>query len=285
MDPEQRSKADGPLLSVRDLTLHYSRLDLLSSSREKVTALSNVSLDLFAGKVSALTGKSGSGKSSLARCLVLLERPEGGQILYRGKNLLSVNGAERRTLLREIAIVFQDAAAAMNPSFTIEDVLAEPLLIQQPELIESGRNKRIREALAQMELSEKLLLQRPLELSGGQRQRVGIARAVVQNPRVLILDEALSALDLSTQNQIANILLALKREWDLSVLLITHDLELAEVLGDERLEMAEGRVQHSSASNLPLTANQQNGAIALPGNSVAGETVEESETPWPTNRC
>lgn len=280
MSTEPRTQSEPPLLQVRDLTLHYFAQDLLSRTRKKVTALAGVSLDLFSGNIVALTGKSGSGKSSLARCLVLLERPKTGEILFQGKDLLSAPEPERRALVREIAIVFQDSAAAMNPSFTIDEVLAEPLVIQRGAVGPRERNQRIRRVLSQIELPEKLLNRRPMELSGGQRQRIGIARALMQEPQILILDEALSALDLSTQNQIANTLLSLKTARDLSVLFITHDLKLAEVLADERMEISDGRLQRATAPNPPLTANQQRNARALPGDSRASETVSDSETPW-----
>jgi ABC-type dipeptide/oligopeptide/nickel transport system ATPase subunit len=167
----------------------------------------------------------------------------------------------------------------------MEEVLAEPLVIQHPELRCRERDERIRLALAAVELPQRLLTRRPLELSGGQRQRAGIARALVQNPKLLILDEALSALDLSAQNQIANILRGLRNERKLGVLLITHDLEIAGILGDRRLELSNGRLEPSPASNQPLTANQQLAARTLSRNSTPRETVEGPNAPCPSNRC
>ncbi len=274
-----------PILSVRDLTLHYSRPGLLSGLRECVTAVRSVSLDLFPGKLFALTGKSGSGKSSLARCIVLLERPETGEIWYRGQNLLRLPRASQKQLLRDIAIVFQDSAAALNPSFTIQDVLTEPFLVQKRTISIADRKLRIRRALDQMELPANVLTSRPLDLSGGQRQRIAITRALLLEPKILILDEALSALDLSLQNHIANLLLDLKEIQDLTLLYITHDLPLAKLLADEFLEMEDGRIGTSTAVETPLTANQQSFGGPLPEDSASRETDRGPQVPWPTNRC
>jgi len=283
-EPQSRADSREPLLSVRNLTLRYAHHRLLWNGSAAIAALEDVSLDLFSGEILALTGASGSGKSSLARCIVCLERPESGQILYRGQNLLALKPAARVSFLRDFAVVFQDSAAALNPAFTVEEILSEPFVIQRSAARPAERRGQLCDALAQVELSPQILGNSPLELSGGQRQRVAIARALLLQPKILILDEALSALDLSTQGQIANLLLDLKERNGLSYLYITHDLVMAAALADDIIELSGGRVVHSGPVPPPFTANLQRQPRALPADSAASETVPGPEIPWPSDR-
>lgn len=262
-----------PLLAVRGLTLRYVQRRVLQRDCAAMTALQDVSLELHAGRTLSLIGPSGSGKSSLARCIVLLERPEAGQILYCGKDLLSLRPTERRAILREIQLIFQDSASALNPGFTVEEVLAEPFVIQKWDGTSPERRARIREVMQQVELPAKLLQRKPLELSGGQRQRVAIARSLTLRPKILILDEALSALDVSTQGQIANLLLDLRDQYSMAYLYITHDLTMASLLAEEVVEMAAGRIVRRGSTAEGFTANLQSGARSLPLDSASGETV------------
>jgi ABC-type glutathione transport system ATPase component len=262
-----------PLLAVCGLTLQYVQRRVLRRERAAMTALQDVSLELDAGKTLALIGPSGSGKSSLARCIVLLERPAAGQIWYGGRDLLSLRPTERRPVPREIQLIFQDSATALNPGFTVEEVLAEPFVIQKWDGTSPERRARIREVIQQVELPEKLLQRKPLELSGGQRQRVAIARSLTLRPKILILDEALSALDVSTQGQIANLLLDLRDQYSMAYLYITHDLAMASLLAEEVAEMAAGRIVWRGSPAKGFTANLQSGARLLPLDSASGETV------------
>ena len=262
-----------PLLAIRGLTLRYRRRGLLSQNDHEVTALQDISLDVYEGKTLALVGPSGSGKSSLARCVVLVEKPQSGAILFGGKNLVRLAAAERRQALREIQIVFQDSAAALNPSFTVEEVLSEPMVIQKLARSSAEKRDRIRELLQSVELSEKISRRRPLELSGGQRQRVAIARALAPGPKMLILDEALSALDLSTRGQITNLLLGLQEARGLAYLFITHDLSMAQLLADEVAKMAGGRIIKSGTLPAGVTPNLQARREGLSPHSSSGETL------------
>jgi len=265
--------ASAPLLAVRELTLRYRRQSPLRGDGPQVTALDNVSLELPAGKTLAVAGPSGCGKSSLARCIVLLEKPDSGQILYGGDDLLTLASRERRRVLREVQLIFQDSAAALNPAFRIEEVLEEPLLIHKSAASAKERREFLHELLRSVELTDKLLARRPLELSGGQRQRVAIARALACRPKILILDEALSALDLSTQGQIANLLLDLRETQNLSYLFITHDLAMAALFADHVAEMAAGRIIRVGPPQKGVTGNLQSGSGALPSPSPSGQTV------------
>jgi ABC-type glutathione transport system ATPase component len=262
-----------PLLTVRGLTLHYARRNVLGAGRTEVTPLQDVSLEMFAGKTLALVGPSGSGKSSLARCLVLLEAPSSGEILFQRKNLLALTREELKKTRREIHLIFQDSASALNPGLSVEEILAEPLEIHDHGIPWEQRQKRLREVMEQVELPEKWLTRKPLELSGGQRQRVAIARSLTVQPKMLILDEALSALDLSTQGQLANLLLELQECHSLAYLYITHDLTMANVFAHEVAMMSAGRIVRRGSPAEVFTANLQEAAEALPAQSPSGETV------------
>jgi ABC-type glutathione transport system ATPase component len=248
--------ANPVILSVCNLSLHYFQRTAFER-RVPITALTNASLDLTRGKTLALVGPSGCGKSSLARCLVLLEKPSFGEILYGGRNLVELKPKELKEVRRDIHLIFQDSASALNPGMTIEEVLLEPLEIHEPTLGKKDRFLRLVSACEQAALSSKWLTRRPDELSGGQRQRVAIARSLVARPKILILDEALSALDLSTQSQIANLLLELQREHSLTYLFITHDMRLARMLAHDVVVMKAGRILESPPSSLLLTPDIQ----------------------------
>jgi ABC-type glutathione transport system ATPase component len=246
------------LLAVRDLTLHYAQSNIFSShKRTALVALENVSLDLFAGKTLALVGPSGSGKSSLARCLLLIERPNAGQVLLNGINLLTAQGDALKKLRREIHLIFQDSASALDPHFTVDEILAEPLEIHEPQVTNAARRARIRQVMHQVELPEAWLPRRSHELSGGQRQRVAIARALIVQPQILVLDEALSALDLSAQGQIANLLLNLQRRHALAYLYITHDFAMAAALADQVAVIGAGRILKRGSPAEVFTGNLQ----------------------------
>src|SRR6202161_4671561 len=244
--------ANQAILSVRNLSLHYFQRTVFEK-RIPVTALTNVSLNLIRGKTLALVGPSGCGKSSLARCLVLLEKPSFGEIRYGGRNLLELKSKELKEVRRDIHLIFQDSASALNPGMTIEEVLLEPLEIHEPTLGKKNRFMRLVSACEQAALSSKWLTRRPDELRGGQRQRAAIARALIARPKILILDEGLSALALSTQSQIANLLLELQSAHSLTCLFITHDLRLARMLAHDVVAMKAGRISDSPPPSLLLT--------------------------------
>jgi peptide/nickel transport system ATP-binding protein len=243
----ESNQAAMPLFSSRNLSLRYTSRSKLGHANRSVVAVEDVSLDLYAGKTLGLVGDSGSGKSSLARCLALLEKPDRGEIWYGSRNLLEMKKAELFPLRCEIQMVFQDSASSLNPQLTVQKILAEPMEIHRW----GSRGNildRTRELLAQVELSTTLLERRPLDLSGGQRQRVAIARALALRPRLLILDETLSALDLSTQGQIANLLLDLQSLHQLSYLFISHDAMLVGMVADRIALMESGRVSFAPSA-------------------------------------
>jgi ABC-type glutathione transport system ATPase component len=207
----------------------------------RIDAVCGVSLEVKAGEALAIIGESGSGKSTLARTLLGMITPDEGTLWMDGDPM--PGPAHKRTLAqrRRISMVFQDSSAAFNPRFTVERILSEPLRLL------AGRNnssKRIKpvDLLEQVSLSPSLLTRRPHELSGGQRQRIGIARALASEPDLLICDEAVSALDVSVQAQILNLLSDLQAQRGLAFLFITHDLTVVEYFADRVAVMCKGRI-------------------------------------------
>jgi peptide/nickel transport system ATP-binding protein len=236
-----------PLLEVRDLGMRFSRapspLDtLLGRAPEALTAVDGVDLHLNAGETLGLVGESGCGKTTLARCVAGLYEPTSGDILLEGKAL----GTRRsRAERRRIQIVFQDPYSSLNPRMTVRQTLGELLRVHgmAPAPLVDGR---CRELLDLVELSPRVLDARPRHLSGGQRQRVSIARALALEPDVLVADEPISALDVSVQATVLNLLAELREKIDLSVLLITHDLSVVRYVCDRVAVMYLGRIVESA---------------------------------------
>ncbi|MBI3664384.1 MAG: ABC transporter ATP-binding protein [Acidobacteria bacterium] len=244
---QQNSGATGALLvRVAGLCKSYEQKRWLSHEKFRVAALDGVDLSIARGTTLALVGESGSGKSTLARCLVRLEAPTAGEIWYDGRDLLGLSQIELRAARREIQLIFQDPAAALNPRLTAEEIVAEPLLIAGA-LPKQERRERVLDLMEQVGLPGDAADRRPAEFSGGQRQRMAIARALTLEPKLLILDEALSALDLSIQAQMVNLLLDLQATRGLTYLFITHDLSLAGHVADCVAVIHRGQIVESGA--------------------------------------
>ncbi len=242
------------MLEALHLCKRYVQGHWYSRNRFYVTALDNVSLNIGPRSTLALVGESGAGKSTLARCLSRLEKVDSGEIRLEGRNLLSLRSRELLAARRNIQLIFQDSATAMNPRFSAAEIVEEPLLIQT----RTTRRARRQQALALMEqvgISPQSERRPACEFSGGQRQRLAIARALTLKPRLLILDEALSSLDSATQEQIIKLLLDLQVSLSLTYLFITHDLRLAARVADHIAIMQAGRIIESgSISTVFLTA-------------------------------
>lgn len=230
-----------PLVQVHGLSQTYRRPRRFSSRPSEVQALHGVDLTIDAGVTLALVGASGSGKSTLARCLARLETPSAGDIRFQGQSLRGLEGASLRSFRRQVQLVFQDPATALNPRFTALEIVTEPLAILQID-DPTGRRRRAREWFERVGLSPRWTDRRPLELSGGQRQRLALARALVLDPRLLILDEALSEQDASLQAQMIALLLEIEAERDLTCLHVSHDLGLMRHVADEVVVLHRGRV-------------------------------------------
>lgn len=228
------------LLLVETLDKYYEHTGVFST-KKNVMALQGVSFSIRPASTLALVGESGSGKSTLALCIACLERPTSGRIVLNGNELTTLNEKQQREVRPQIQLVFQDPARSLNPRFSALEIVSEPLLVQ-------GRfNKREREdkarvLLVQVGIPQEKIWQRAGEFSGGQRQRLAIARALALEPKLLILDEALSALDCSVQAQIANLLLELQSSLGLTYLFITHDFAMAGHVADEIAVMERGKI-------------------------------------------
>lgn len=227
------------LLSARGLTKHYvTQNPLFGRSRPPIRALDGVDLDVVSGETLAVVGESGSGKSTLARLLVGLEPPTAGSVTFRGRNLLT----QSRSAARDIQIVFQDPYTSLNPSMTIRQIIGEAWEIH-PDLVPRGdREARMAELLEQVGLRTLFADRYPHALSGGQRQRVGIARALAVSPPLIICDEPVSALDVSVQAQVINLLRRLQRELGLSYLFISHDMAVVRSIAQRIAVMYLGRI-------------------------------------------
>ncbi len=229
-----------PLLKVENLVKRYAKRSL-SDAREDLLALDDVSFTIFRGTTLAIVGESGSGKSTLASCLACLESPTAGNIWFEGKDIVKLGDRARRQVRPQIQLIFQDPASSLNPRWSIFEILVEPLILQR----KFTREEMIQHANSLLErvgLSPDIMQRPPTELSGGQRQRLAIARALALAPKLLILDEALSALDCSVQAQIANLLMDLQTSLGMAYLFITHDLAMAAHLADEIAVMNRGRI-------------------------------------------
>jgi len=239
-----------PLLIVDNLEKVYARRGVRGTRRE-VMALQGVSFAIRPESTLALVGESGSGKSTLAFCLACLERPTSGRIIFQGGEITALDEEQQRALRPQIQLVFQDPARSLNPRFSALELVNEPLLVQG-RVYKREREDRARTLLAQVGLPQEKALQRAEEFSGGQRQRLAIARALALEPKLLILDEALSALDCSVQAQIANLLLELQSSLGLTYLFITHDFAMAGHLADEIAVMERGKVVEQGAADRVL---------------------------------
>ena len=229
------------LLRVKGLRKQYVRGGLWRK-RVPVAAVSRVDFEIPRGQTLALVGESGSGKSTVARCVTRLERPDSGQILIQGTDIAQLDSRDMVPFRSGIQMVFQDAVTSMNPRFSALEVIEEPLLIRaQAGCNRQSRRDLARDVMVEVGLSPDWMNRSILHFSGGQRQRLALARALTLRPQLLVLDEALSGLDLSTQAQISNLLLDLQEAHSLTYLLISHDLTLVTRLADVIGVMSEGQ--------------------------------------------
>src|SRR5213594_2031323 len=230
-----------PFLRVCGLTKHYVRRSGILRGRVPVAAVQDVDFEIPPGKTLALVGSSGSGKSTVARCVSRLERPDAGQIWVGDTDISRLGNHDLRSCRSEIQMIFQDAVTSMNPRFSAAQIIEEPLLIQGRGSKEDRRT-RAQEIMSEVGLAPNSADRSVMEFSGGQRQRLAIARGLALKPKLLVLDEALSGLDLSTEAQIANLLVDLQAAHSLAYLLISHDLALVARLADTIAVMARGRI-------------------------------------------
>jgi oligopeptide transport system ATP-binding protein len=241
-----------PILSLRNLRVHFP---IKNSKRwpwqppKTLKAVDGVSFDLYAGETLGIVGESGCGKSTLSRAIAQLLVASAGEIIWLGRDLRHSNAQELAQMRQEIQMIFQDPLASLNPRMTVSQIIEEPLRVHRPALSAQERMQCVKRTMAQVGLRAQTVNRYPHEFSGGQCQRIGIARALILQPRLIMCDEPVSALDVSIQAQIINLLKTLQREMGLALLFIAHDLAVVKHISDRILVMYLGREMELAEKN------------------------------------
>ena len=239
---EEPNRGD-EILTVRNLSKHFEVTGgFLGGRRGVVKAVDDVSFSIRRGETLGLVGESGCGKTTTGRCVLQLEKPTSGSILFEGKDLATASPAELRAVRRKMQVIFQDPYSSLNPRMTVGQIIAEPLAVHGIVAERTARDARVRELLGHAGLLPAMARRYPHELSGGQRQRVGIARALAMEPTLIVCDEPVSALDVSIQAQIINLLEELQTDFGLTYLFVAHDLSVVRHISDRVAVMYLGKI-------------------------------------------
>ena len=236
-----------PLLHVENLCKEFTAdSSVFSKEKKSVKAVDNISFDIYPGETFGLVGESGCGKSTTGRCIMRLTSPTGGKVVFDGKDVATMNKAELKHMRRDMQFIFQDPYASLNPRMTIGEIVSEPLVIHGEMNSKEERINYVRELLDIVGLNPEHINRYPHEFSGGQRQRVGIARAFALKPKLIICDEPVSALDVSIQAQVLNLLKDLQKQYGTAYLFIAHDLSVVQHISDRVAVMYLGNMMEVS---------------------------------------
>lgn len=230
------------MLNLSNVTVSYKQKQSFTFKDKKLIAVDQVNLQISKGQILGLVGESGCGKSTLGRLILSLLEKDSGHIKFDGKDFEDLTNNERFALKKQIQVIFQDPYSSLNPRFTIEEIVTEGLNIHFPKLSREERLEKAKKALMEVNLPSDILNRYPHEFSGGQRQRIAIARALILEPSLVVCDEAVSALDISTQAQVVNNLLELRDKFGLSYLFISHDLNIVKHVSDRIAIMYLGKI-------------------------------------------
>ena len=233
-----------PILQIRNLKTYFPiRNGFFGGISDYVRAVDNITFDVYPGETLGLVGESGCGKTTTGRTIIRLEEPTEGEMIYKGKDIAKMNTKELREFRKEVQIIFQDPYSSLNPRMTIGNAIMEPMQVHGILDNDEQRKKRVEDLLTRVNLDPSHFYRYPHEFSGGQRQRIGIARALAVNPKFIICDESVSALDVSVQAQVLNLLNELKEEFGLTYIFISHDLSVVKYMSDRMVVMQAGQIE------------------------------------------
>jgi peptide/nickel transport system ATP-binding protein len=244
-----------PLLGVHELSVSFDIRRKQGRRKQTLQAVDNVEFEIEPGETLALVGESGSGKSTVARATLRLVPAQAGRVELDGHDIMPLGVRALRAIRRDMQMVFQDPYSSLDPSATVRNILGEPLRVHE-QMTRSDRDSRCTELLEQVGMSVRQLDRYPYEFSGGQRQRIAIARALAVRPRLIVLDEAVSALDMSTQNQVLELLVSLQQEFGLSYLFISHNLSVVRWIADRTAVMYLGQIVETGPTTRVHSAPQ-----------------------------